>query len=140
MLLKFCFQYVSKFGKFRSGHRIGKGQFSFQTQRRAMQECSSYSIVVLIPHAGKVMLKILQVELQQYVNREFQICKLGFIAAEEPKIKMPTPIALQRKPGNSRKISTSASQTMLKPLTVRVTTNCGKFLKRWEYQITLPVS
>jgi len=41
---------------------------------------------------------------------------------------------------DSRKTSTSASLTMLKPLTVWITTNCGKFLKRWEYQATLPVS
>ena len=74
------------------------------------KKCSSYSIVVLISHAGKVMLKILQVELQQYVNRELQICKLSFKEAEEPKIKMPTSIVLLKRPGNSKKISTSASR------------------------------
>ena len=41
---------------------------------------------------------------------------------------------------NSRKASTSASLTILKPLTVWITTNCGKFLRRWEYQTTLPAS
>ena len=46
----------------------------------------------------------------------------------------------KQKQENSRKISTSASLTMLKPLTVWITTNCGKFLKRWEYPTTLPVS
>ena len=45
-----------------------------------------------------------------------------------------------RKQGSSRKTSTSTSLTMLKPLTVWITTNCGKFLKRWEYQATFPVS
>ena len=39
-----------------------------------------------------------------------------------------------------KNFSASASLTMLKPLTVWITTNCGKFLKRWEYQTTLPVS
>ena len=53
--------------------------------------------------------------------------------AEELEIKLPTSIGSQKKQKNSRKISTSASLTMLKPLTVWITTNCGKFLKKWEY-------
>ena len=65
MLLKCCTQYVSKFGKLSSGHSTGKGQFSFQSQRRA-----NYCIIVLILDASKVMLKILQVRLQQYMNGE----------------------------------------------------------------------
>ena len=66
MLLKCCTQYVSKFGKLGSGHRTGKGQFSFQSQRKAMQKkCSSYHTIALISHASKVALKILQVRLQQ---------------------------------------------------------------------------
>ena len=44
------------------------------------------------------------------------------------------------KQGNSRNTSTSASLTMLKLLMVWITTNCGKFFKRWEYQTTLPAS
>ena len=49
---------------------------------------------------------------------------------------VPLPV---QKQGSSRKTSTSASLTMLKPLTVWITTNCRKFLKSWEYRITLPV-
>ena len=64
-------QYVSKFGKLSSGHRTGKGQFSFQSQRRAMQKnVQTYHTIALISHASKVMLKILQARLQQYVNQE----------------------------------------------------------------------
>jgi len=59
--------------------------------------------------------------------------KLDLEKAEEPEIKLPTSIGSQKKQENSRKISTSASLTMLKPLTVWITTNCGKFLKKWEY-------
>jgi len=66
--------------------------------------------------------------------------KLGFKEAREPEIKLPTFFGSQRKQGNSRKAYTSASLTVLKPLTVWITTNCGKFLKRYEYQITLPPS
>ena len=58
---------------------------------------------------------------------------------EEPEIKFPTFAGSWRKQGNSRKISASASLTMLKPFTVYITTNCGKFLNRWEYQTTLPI-
>ena len=64
--------------------------------------------------------------------------KLGLEKAEKPEIKLPTSIGLHRKLGNFRK--TSASFIMLKPLTVWIIINCGKFLKRWEYQTTLPVS
>ena len=60
--------------------------------------------------------------------------------AEEPEIKLPTSTGSLRKQERSRKISTSASLTMLKPLTVWITKNGGKFLKRWEYQNTLPAS
>ena len=64
--------------------------------------------------------------------------KLDLEKAEEPEIKLPTSIGSQEKQENSRKTSISASLTTLKPLTVVwITTNCGKFLKRWVYQITL---
>jgi len=59
--------------------------------------------------------------------------------AEEPEIKVPASVGSQEKQGNS-KTSTSASLTALKPFTVWITTNYGNFLKRWEYQTTLPVS
>ena len=58
--------------------------------------------------------------------------------AEEPEIKLLTSIRSEKKQENSKKTSISASLTMLKPLTVWIATNCGKFLKKWEYQTTLP--
>ena len=64
--------------------------------------------------------------------------KLDLEKAEETEIKLTTSIGSSKKEHNSRKASTSASLTTLKPLTVWITTNCGKFLKRWEYQATLP--
>ena len=66
----------------------------------------------------------------------FQMFKLDLEKAEEPEIKLPTSVGSYKKQENSRK--TSASLTMLNPLTVWITANCGKFFKRWEYQITLP--
>ena len=79
MLEKWCTQHASKFGKLSSGHRTGKGQFSFQFQRKAMQKkCSNYCTIALISHDSKVMLKILQARLQQYVNYEFPDVHAGF--------------------------------------------------------------
>ena len=73
-------------------------------------------------------------------TESFQMFKLDLEKAEEPEIKLPTSIRSQKKQESSRKISTIALLTMPKPLTVWITTNCGKFLKRWEYQTTLPAS
>ena len=70
----------------------------------------------------------------------FQMFKLGLEKAEEPEIKLPTPIGSSEKQESSRKTSTSALLTTPKPLTVWITTNYGKFSKRWEYQTTLPAS
>ena len=59
--------------------------------------------------------------------------KMSFKEAEEPEIKLSTSTGSQRKQGNSTKTSTFTSFTLTVPLTVWITTNCGKFLKRWEY-------
>ena len=66
--------------------------------------------------------------------------KVGLEKAEEPENKLPTSVGLWKKQENSRRTSTSASLTMLNALTVWITTDCGKFLKRWEYQTTWPAS
>ena len=94
--------------------------------------CSNYCIIAAISHASKVMLKILQVRLQQYVNHELQVVQAEFLKAEEPEIKLPTSAGSLKKQESSRKISTSVLLTTPKPLSVWITTNCGKFLKRWE--------
>ena len=69
MLLKYYIQYVSKFGKLSSGHGTGKGQF-FIPKKGSAKKCSSYRTTVHVSHASKVMLKILQARLQQYLNQE----------------------------------------------------------------------
>ena len=66
--------------------------------------------------------------------------KLDLEKAEEPEIKLPTSVGSSKKQESSRKTSTFALLTTPKPLTVRITTNCEKFLKRWEYQMTWPAS
>ena len=76
MLWKCCTQYASKLGKLSSGHRTGKAQFSFQSQRKAM--LNNAQTIALISHASKVMLKILQARLQQYMNCELPHVQAGF--------------------------------------------------------------
>ena len=79
ILLECCTQYVSKFGKLSGGHRTGKGQFSFQFPKKSnAKECSNYCTIALISHSSKIMLTVLQVRLQQYVNRELPDGQAGF--------------------------------------------------------------
>ena len=101
------------------------------------KECSNYWTVEFISHASKVMLKILGFSNAWMEN--FQMYKLSFKEAEQPEIKLPF-VGSWKKQGSSRKTSTSASLMTLKPLTMWITTNCGKFLKSWAYQTTWPVS
>ena len=83
------------------------------------------------------MLKILQARIQQFMNCELQMFKLDLEKAEEPEIKLIS-IGSSNKQENIRK--TSALLIMPKPLTMWITTNCGKFLKGWKYQTTWPAS
>ena len=101
------------------------------------KECYNYHTTALISHTSKVMLKILQARFQQHMN--FQMFKLVSEKAEEPEIKLPPSIGSLKKQESSRKTSTSALSSTPKSLTVGITTNCGKFSKRWGYQ-TLPAS
>ena len=79
MLLKCCTQYANKFGRLISGHRTGKGQFFIPVPKKSKaKECSNYCTIALISHASKVMLKILQARLQQYVNQELPDVQAGF--------------------------------------------------------------
>ena len=98
------------------------------------KEGSNYPTIALISHASKVMLKILQARLQEYITMNFQMFNLVLEKAEEPKIKLPTSSGSSTKQKTSRKTFTSALLTRPKTLTVWITINCGKFFKRWKYQ------
>ena len=100
------------------------------------KECSSYHTIALISQASKVMLKILQARLQQYVNCELPDVQGGFRKGRGTRDQIANIRWKRKKQKNSRKTSISALLTMPKPLTVWITTNCGKFFKRWEYQTT----
>ena len=104
------------------------------------KECSNYRTIVHISYANKVMLKILQVRLQQYMNQELPDVQGGFRKGRGTRDQIANIHQIIEKARHWRRISPSASLTMPKPLTVWITTNCGKFWKRWEYQTTWPAS
>ena len=126
MLLQCFTQYDSKFGKLSSGHRTGKGQFSFQSQGKAMPK-NAQTTAQLHSFHMLVMLKTLQARLQQYVNRELPDVQAGFRKGRGTRDQIPTSAGSSKKQKSSRKTSISALLTMPKPLTVWITINCGKF-------------
>ena len=135
MLLKCCTQYVSNFGKLSSGHRIRKGQFSFQTQSRALlKNVQTTEQLCWVHMLVRLCSKILQARLQQYMLWEFDVqgrSRKGRGTRGQIAI---IPWIIENKQGNSRKTHNSASLTTLKLLTVWITTNRGKFLKGWKYR------
>ena len=134
MMLMCCTQNASEFGKLSIGHRSGKGQFSFQSQRRA-----NYCIIVLILDASKVMLKILQIRLQQYMNGELPGVQSGFRKGRGTRDQIANIPWIIEKTREFQKNIYFCFTNCTKDF-VRITTNCGKFLKKWEYQTTLSVS
>ena len=95
------------------------------------KECSNYSTIALISHASKVMLKILQARLQQYVNCELPDGQAGFRKGRETRDQIANICWIIQKAREFQKkkktTSISALLTMSKPLTVLITINCGKF-------------
>ena len=120
-----------------SGHRTGKGQFSFQSQSRAVPSVQTTAWLHSFSMLVRWCSKSFKLGFNSMCTKNFQMYKLGLERAELPKINLPTFTGSWRKQGNTRK--TSASLTMQKALTVWIT-NCRKFLKRWEHQTTFPVS
>ena len=105
------------------------------------KECSNYHTIALISHANKVMLKILQARLQQYGNHELPDVQARFRKGRGTRDQIAHICWIIEKAREFQKTSTSALLTTPKSLTVWITsTNCGKFLNKWEYQTTWPAS
>ena len=130
MLLKCCTHYASKFGKYSSGHKTRIVQFSFQSLRRAMPKNDQTTIPLCSFHILERLWSKFFKKFFSTWNENVQIYKLSLEKAEETEIKLSTFIESWRKQRNSRKTSTSVSLSVLKPLSVWITTNCRKFLKR----------
>ena len=96
------------------------------------KECSNYHTIVLASHTSKVMLKIFQARLQQYVNHELLDVQAGFRKYRGTRDQIAKICWIIKKQESSRKTFTSALLPIPKSLIVWITTNCKKFLKRWE--------
>ena len=144
VLLKCCTHYdASKSGKLSSGHRTGKGQFSLQSQRKAMPKNVQTAVQLLLCHMlARLCLKSFKLGFSSKLSKpgfnstwivNFQNFKLDLEKVEETEIKLPTSAGSSKKQGNSKKKKTSNSLTMLKSLTVWIMTKCVAVLKKWEY-------
>ena len=119
----------------------GKRSGFIPIPRKALpKECSHCYTIAFISHASKVMLKILQARLQQYINCELPGVQAGFRKGRGTRDQIANIRWIIEKQESSRKTSVSALLTMPKPLTVWITINCGQFWKRWDYQTTWPAS
>ena len=104
------------------------------------KECSNYHTIALISHASKVMLKILQDRLQQYVNWELPDVQAGSRKGRGTRDQIANMCWIIE---NAREFQENIYFCFIdyaKALTICSTTNSGKFFKRWEYQTTLPAS
>ena len=91
------------------------------------KECSNYCIIAFISHASKVMLKILQARLQQYVNHELPDVQSGFRKGRGTRDQIANICWIIKKAREFQKNIYFAFLTMPKPLAMQITINCGKF-------------
>ena len=133
--------------KTQQGAQIWKWSVSISIPKKpSVKECFNYFTTELILHATKVIFKILQARLEQYMNQELPDIQDGFRKGRGTRDQIASICWVIQKAGQFRKTSTllhwlhkslwlCGSQ---QPLTVWITTNCGKFLKRWVSQTTWP--
>ena len=140
MLWKCCTQHASKSGKLRVATGLEKVSFHPNPKKGNAKECSNYRTVALISHASKVMLKILQARLQQYMNCELPDVQAGFRKGRGTRDQIASIRWIMEEAREFQKNIYFCFIDCAKPLTVWITINCGKFWKRWEYQTTWPAS
>ena len=139
MLWKCCTQYASKFGKQQWPQDWKRSVFIPIPKKDNAKGCSNYCTIALISHASKVMLKILQASLQQYVNRELPDVQAGFRKGRETRGQIANFCWIIQKSREFQKNIYFCFIVYAKTF-VWITTNCGKFWKRWEYQTTWSAS
>ena len=141
MLWKCCTQYARKFGKLNSGQRTGNGQFSFQSQRKAMPKNAQTTTQLHSSHTlvNVWNFKILQAKLQQYVNRELRDVHAGFRKGKWNRHQIANIRWVTEKAREFQKNIYFCSIDYAKDF-VWITINCGKFWKRWKYETKWPAS
>ena len=140
MLWKCYTQHASKFWKQQWPQHWKWSVFIPSPKKGNAKECSNYPTGAHISHASQVTLRNFQARLQQYMKRELPYIQAVFRKGRGTRDQIANICWVMEKAKSSRKTSTSALLTMPKALTVWITTNCGKFFKRWEYQTTWPAS
>ena len=115
---------------------LEKVSFHSSPKKGNAKECSNYCTIALISYSKKVMLKILQVRLQQYVNHEIPDVQVCFRKGKRNQRSNCQHLLHHGKSKRVPEKHLSALLTMPKPLTMCITINCGKFFKRWEYETT----
>ena len=119
---------------------LEKVSFHSNPKERQCQRMFNHHTIALISQASKVMLKILQARLQQHMNRELPDVQAGFRKGRGTRDQITNTCWIIKKAREFQKNIYFCLIDYTKPLTVWITTNCGKFFKRWEYQTILPAS
>ena len=119
---------------------LEKVNFHSNPKETNAKECSNYCTIALISRFSKVMLKILQARFQQYVNHELPDVQAGFRKGRGTRDQIANIHCITKRAREYQKNIYFCSIDYSKPLTVWITTNYGKLLKRWEYQTTWPAS
>ena len=121
---------------------IGLEKISFHSNPKEKQCQRMLKLLHNCTHLtrSKVMLKVLQARLQEYVNSEIPDVQAGFRKGRGTRAQIVNIRWITEKAREFQKISISALLTMPKPLILWIMINCGKFFKKWEYQTTLPAS
>ena len=140
MLWKCFSQYASHFGKFSSGHRTRKGQFSFQSQRKAMPKNVKTTTQLHSSHTlARQRSKFSNSGFNSMWTENFQMFKLDLEKPEKSDFKLPTFTGSSKNKENSRKKFYFCFIDYTKAFDCG-SRQTGKFFKRWEYQTTLPAS
>ena len=100
------------------------------------KDCSNYHTIALISHTSKIVLKILQTRLQQYLNHELSAVLTLFRKGRSTRDQIAKICWIIKKAREFQRTIYFCLLTTPKPLAVWITTNSGKFFKRWEYQTT----
>ena len=116
---------------------LKKVNFLSKPKKGNTLECSNYCTIALIADTSNLMFKILQVNLQQYVNQEFPVAQAEFRKGRETRSQIANICQIIEKAREFHKNIYFCFIDYTRAF-VWITTNCGKFLKRWEYQTTLP--
>ena len=129
MLFKCCTQYFSIFGKLISGYRTGRSQFSFQSQRIAVPKNIQTTVQL---HSFHTLARLCSKssKLQHYVNQELPDVQAGFRKGRGTRDQIASIHWITEKAREFQKNIYFFFNDYMKPSTVWITTNCGKFFKR----------